>query len=161
MPAPVLGPRLMRDYRQTLHAAPERVFPLLCPERERDWLPGWEARWIHSASGLAEPGAVFATRGGSADDAPGVIWVVAEHRPPTRVHFVRWHPREMVVDLQLDLQPAGGTNGNTTWLDIRYTFTALSNAGGASIKAMTAAQWQEQMTFWETHLNRWLAAHPA
>ena len=161
MPAPVLAPRLIRDYRQTLHAAPERVFPLLCPERERDWLPGWEAHWIHSTSGLAEPGAVFATRGATGD-APEVIWVVAEHRPPTHLHFVRWHPGEMVVDLQLDLQPAGGDAPvHMTWLDIRYTFTALSAAGGARIEAITAAQWQEQMTFWETSLNRWLAAHSA
>ncbi len=162
MPSPVLAPRLQRLFRQTLLSAPERVFPLLCPEREREWLPGWDARWIHSSSGFAERGAVFATRGGESDDAAEVIWVVAAHEPPTHVQFVRWHPGEMVVDLQLDLQPAGtGPPAGSTWLDIRYTYTALSPAGGARIASMTEAQWREQMNFWETNLNRWLASHPA
>ncbi len=41
--------------------APEEVFPLLCPELEKAWLPGWDYRMIHSASGVAERGAVFET----------------------------------------------------------------------------------------------------
>lgn len=31
--------RCTREYRQTLDASRERVFPLLCPEREKDWGP--------------------------------------------------------------------------------------------------------------------------
>ena len=159
MPSPELAPRLMRRYRQTLLATPERVFPLPCPEREKEWLPGWDARWIYSASGLAEAGAVFATRGGDDGHTAEVIWVVAGHHPPAHVHFVRWHPDEMVVDLQLGLQPAGaGAPPGSTWLDICYTYTALSPVGGARIEAMTEAQWLEQMKFWEYSLNRWLAA---
>jgi hypothetical protein len=162
MVSPVIATRLQRRYRQTLCAPPERVFPLLCPEREREWLPGWDARWIYSTSGLAETGAVFATRDAAADAAAEVIWVVAAHRPPTHVHFVRWHPGQMVVDLELDLQPAGADPPpGSTWLDIAYTYTALSAAGAARIEAMTEAQWREQMTFWEDSLNRWLAAHPS
>lgn len=157
MPAPEPALRLTRRYRQTIAATPERVFPLLCPEREKQWLPGWDARWIHSSSGLAEAGAVFATR--DAGSAAEVIWVVTAHRPPAFLQFVRWHPGAMVVELQLDLQPAGDAPGET-WLDICYTFTALSQAGAARIEAMTDEQWQQQMTFWETNLNRWLAAHP-
>lgn len=158
MPAPVLATRLIRRYRQTLNAAPMRVFPLLCPEREKQWLPGWEARWIHSASGLAEAGAVFATRG---DDEAEVIWCVTAYRAPAHVGFVRFHPGAMVLELQLDLQPAGGdAPPGSTWLDICYTFTALSAAGSARIEAMSETQWRQQMTFWETHLNRWLAVHP-
>jgi hypothetical protein len=79
----VLGTRLTREYRQTLEASHEQVFPLLCPEREKQWLPRWEARWIHCASGVAEPRVVFATQH---DAQPEVIWVVAEHRPAHRVH---------------------------------------------------------------------------
>jgi len=155
MTATFTSPRLTREYRQTLHAAPERVFPLLCPEREKDWLPGWQARMLHSASGVAEPRAVFATPG---HDGTEIVWVVAEHRPPDRVHFVRWHPGSMVVDLELDLSsPAPGT----TWLDIRYTYTAIAPAGRAAIEAMTLEQWHAQMQNWQTHLDAWLQANPA
>jgi hypothetical protein len=146
------GSRLVRHHRQTLHAAPERVFPLLCPVREQQWLPGFRARMIHSVSGVAEPGAVFAT---PQDTAPEVIWTTVEHARPRRVRFVRWHPGEMVVDLELDLSAGTGL----TWLDVRYTYTAISPAGDARVQAMTEPQWIEQMTHWETTLNAWLAAH--
>lgn len=35
------------------------VFPLLCPVREREWLPGWQADIVHSTSGLVEEGCIF------------------------------------------------------------------------------------------------------
>lgn len=157
-PSPILATPLTRRYRQTLRAAPERVFPLLCPERERQWLPGWDGRCIHCTSGLAEAGAVFATRAGSDGDAE-VIWCVTEQRPPSRIQFVRWHPGLMVADLHRELHPAGaGAREESTWRDICYTYTALAAAGSARIAAMSEAQWREQMTFWETSLNRRLAA---
>jgi hypothetical protein len=148
----VHGTRLVREYRQTLRASNERVFPLLCPQREKDWLPGWDARLIHTESGLAEPRAVFGTRHESGAE---IVWVVVEHKPAHRVRMVRWHPDAMVVDLELDLsspQPA------TTWLDIRYTYTATSPAGRALIESMTLPQWHAQMENWEHHLNAWLDA---
>jgi hypothetical protein len=155
MTTPVHGTRLTREYRQTINASHERVFPLLCPEREKEWLPGWEARWIHCDSGLAEPRAVFATRHGEGAE---IIWLVAEHRPSHRVHLVRWHPETMVVDIELDLS---SPLLNTTWLDVRYAYTATSPAGRALIEAMTLPQWHAQMKNWEAHLNAWLAVHPA
>jgi hypothetical protein len=149
-PASVAGTRLVRTFRQTLRASHEQVFPLLCPVREKEWLPGWEARMIHSASGLAEPGAVFSTRHGGAE----IVWFIAEHRPSYRVRFVRWHPGEMVVDCELDLS---SPVPNTTWLDVRYTYTAVASAGRTRIEGMTPQQWLAQMNHWESHLNDYLA----
>lgn len=160
MPLPAAAPRVVREYRQTLHAAPASVFPLLCPEREKEWLPGWDARMIHSASGLAEPRAVFATpgpRGPSGPTGAEIIWVVVEHRPPERVHFVRWHPGALVVDIELDLS---SPQPDTTWLDVRYTTTAITSEGRAAIEAMTLGQWHAQMEHWQSHLDAWLQAHP-
>jgi hypothetical protein len=155
MTRPLHGTRLTREYRQTLCASRERVFPLLCPVRESEWLPGWDARLIYTESGVAEPNAVFATRHGEGAE---VIWLIAAHLPAHRVRMVRWHPELMLVDLELDLSSA---QPDTTWLDIRYTYTATSPAGRAQIEAMTLQQWHAQMKNWEDHLNAWLAAHPA
>jgi hypothetical protein len=33
--------RAVHTYVQRLVAGPERVFPLLCPVREADWIEGW------------------------------------------------------------------------------------------------------------------------
>ena len=53
--------------RKTVHhvakigAPVEKVFPLLCPVREYEWIDGWSCRLVHSESGFAEKGAIFTT----------------------------------------------------------------------------------------------------
>lgn len=143
--------RLVRAYRQHIRARAEEVFPLLCPEREKDWLPGWDATMLYSVSGVAEPQAVFAT---PQPGAAPVVWTVVEQRPNERVRFVRWHPDEMVVDLEIDLAPDGA---RATRVDVRYTYTATTADGARRIARMTEAQWQEQMRRWEDCMNAWLA----
>jgi hypothetical protein len=150
---PVPASRLARRYRQRIHAAPSRVFELLCPEREKDWLAGWNYTMLHSVSGLAEPGAVFATPGapGAAHD---VVWVTVAHVPPTHVRFVRWHPDEMVVDIDIHVS---GTGDGESSVDIAYTYTAVSAAGARRIAAMDETQWLAQMHTWEDSMNAWFA----
>jgi hypothetical protein len=38
----------------TVPAAPDRVFPLLCPVLEYRWIPTWRCEQLHSESGVAE-----------------------------------------------------------------------------------------------------------
>ena len=44
-----------------IRASLEDVFPLLCPKREEQWIPGWECETIWSHSGYNEEGAIFRT----------------------------------------------------------------------------------------------------
>jgi hypothetical protein len=63
---------------QRLVATPEKVFPLLCPTREYDWIEHWRCQMVHSESGFAELDCVFTT------DFPHVgdeTWVVSVYRP--------------------------------------------------------------------------------
>lgn len=157
MPAvPPLSARLARCYRQRIDASPAQVFELLCPEREKEWLPGWDCTMIHSASGLAEAGAVFATANhASAGGAPrDVIWIIVTHVAPEHVRFVRWHPDEMVVDIDIQVSAAG--DGRSA-VDVAYTYTAISGAGERRIATMDEAQWLAQMQTWEGEMNRWFA----
>ena len=39
----------------------QEVFPLLCPKREEEWIPGWECQTLWSHSGHNEAGAIFRT----------------------------------------------------------------------------------------------------
>lgn len=120
VPDPAL--RLQHSHTMHLPAPPERVFPLLCPVRERDWLEGWEARMVHSASGVAEPGCVFTTPDldGGLDGAEW-IWVVSRHEASQAVQFVVHAPGShvTVLDIQLETEE-GGTRAAWT-----YTLTAL------------------------------------
>jgi len=54
--------RVAHEYTQTNPASPEKVFPLLCPVREADWIPGWRYTLIYSDSGVAELGCIFTTQ---------------------------------------------------------------------------------------------------
>lgn len=152
MPAPTLSARVTRSFVQHIQAAPAEVFALLCPEREREWLPGWQYRMIHSVSGVAEFGAVFAT-----SHPPGAaIWVVAEYQPPTRIAFVRWQPDQVVAHIEITL---GRHVDGSTAVCIQYHWTPTVDGGG-TILAPDETEWQARMSHWEGSMNAWLASRP-
>lgn len=144
--------RVVRTFQQQIDAPPAHVFPLLCPEMERHWLPGWSCRMIHSRSGGAEPGAVFAT----GDEAAPTVWVVSEHVAPARVGFVRWQADGLVVQIDISLSARDGGSA----VAIAYTYTAVDAAGEGALARLDAAQWNEQMRFWQESMNRWLHENP-
>ena len=45
--------------KQIWSASPEKIFPLLCPVREMDWIPEWAPKLVISDSGVMEPGCIF------------------------------------------------------------------------------------------------------
>lgn len=54
--------RVKHSFTQSLKGTPEQVFPLLCPVREADWIPGWTTDWVISESGVAEQTVFFRHR---------------------------------------------------------------------------------------------------
>lgn len=151
MPAAAIhSTRLVREYRQSILAPPERVFPLLCPVREKEWLRGWDCRMIYSRSGYAEPGCVFATvHHGTAE----AVWMVIDHAVPRHVRFVRVTPGETAVEIDIRLAPAGADGSS---VEVRYTYTALGPAGEQAIAAMTEESWLGMMDYWEQSMNHFL-----
>jgi hypothetical protein len=153
MPVPVLAPRIVRSFVQHIQASPEEVFPLLCPELEKAWLPGWAYRMIHSASGVAERGAVFET-----PHAMGTTkWIITEHQPARRVAFARWQPDGVVVHIEISL---GRQHAGTTAVCIEYTFTPTDEASGAILAASTEQEWLHTMAHWEGSMNAWFENRP-
>lgn len=78
--------RIVREYRTLLQATPERVFPLLCPVREYDWLSHWHCEMLYSESGFAELGCVFATE--FPDRFGREIWVISHYEMSSKIGFV-------------------------------------------------------------------------
>jgi hypothetical protein len=154
MRATVGTPRLVRSFVQHIRASPDNVFPLLCPEREKEWLPGWDARMLYSASGLAELGAVFETR----HERGTTMWLVTDYAPPRRVCFARWQPDGLMVQIEITL---GRRHDGSTAVCVCYTYTAISEDGAATLAAMRESQWLDTMAFWEGSMNEWLAKQPA
>ena len=153
MPEPVLTNRLTRAYVQHIKACPEEVFPLLCPEREKEWLPGWDYRMIHSVSGVAEHGAVFET----AHAIGATRWIVTEHQAPKRVAFARWQPDGVMVQIEIML---GRHSDGTTAVCIEYTWTPTDDASRAILAAAGEKDWLENMAHWEGSMNEWFRDRP-
>ena len=153
--------RVVHEFVQTNPAAPERVFPLLCPVREADWLPGWQHRLIYSDSGVAELGCVFTTPRppGSAtraqvDAAAETTWIVTDYDPAAlRIAYVWINPGIVITELRIQLEPAG--NGATR-TQIRYRYTGLSLEGNRELERYTREWFESNMRNWERTINHYL-----
>jgi hypothetical protein len=147
-----------RELRQAtlhLHAAPERVFPLLCPVREHDWLPGWQARIVFTESGFAEKGCVFTTTGDQGNEA---VWTVSRHEPGQGVvEFVVVVGGLYVTVLDIALhREADGTR-----VEWQRTYTPLSEAGERAIASITPEGFAAYLGRLEAQLDHYLATGEA
>jgi hypothetical protein len=141
--------RASHSYTQTLKAAPEAVFPLLCPVREAEWLVDWDPLLVISNSGVAEEDCVFTTPSQPAD----TIWYVTDYEPKKGfIAFVRVTPG--VTATRLSIQLARVPGGSTA--HITYTQTSLGTLGDAAIDGFTEAAYVSFMQIWETRINHFL-----
>jgi hypothetical protein len=151
--------RVTHEYTQTNAAPAERVFPLLCPVREADWVPGWQYRLIYSDSGVAELGCVFATPNpppsvSDSQAASETAWIVTEYDPSAfRIGFVWINPGQVVTDLCIQLTPA---EKGTTRAHIRYRYTGLSPEGNREVERYDQKWFRAKMEGWESAINHYL-----
>ncbi len=140
--------RVTRTYTQRLVGPPAAVFPLLCPVREADWIPGWDAPLVVSASGVAEPDCVFTTAA-----PPGeAIWYITRHEPPSFVEMIRITPRVTACRLTIRLLPAAGGSQ----AEVTYAHTSLGPLGDEFVAAFTEEAYRKSMQDWEARMNHYL-----
>jgi hypothetical protein len=126
------GKRRVTEYSHDIGAPPEKVFPLLCPVREYEWLDTWACELIYSQSGVAEDDCIFRT-GHSGEP---MTWSVSRYEPPKRIEFVAVTPQRHVMHLKIALEPfAGGTR-----LRWERVFTGLTESGNERIN-----EWNVEM----------------
>ena len=141
--------RIKHSYTQSIKARPEEVFPLLCPVRELDWVPGWNPDWVISDSGVAEAGCVFQTPAEPSD----AIWFITRHEPETnRVEMIKVTPGHTVGKLEISL--SGDGNGGTQ-AQVSYSFTSLGPAGDNFLHTFTESWYAEFMKNWEDAMNHY------
>ncbi len=143
--------RAIHEYTQLNSATPEKVFPLLCPVREAEWVPGWEARIIYSQTGVAESGCVFTTPNAGAAET---VWTVTHYDSGAyEIAFVWVDPGRITAQIRITLQRG---EANTTRTHLRYVYTALSTAGEEEIGRYDAAWFQRKMQNWQSAINHYL-----
>lgn len=141
--------RASHTFKQHLAAPPSRVFPLLCPVREKEWIEGWEPSLVISASGVAEPDCVFVTPA-NPDDS---IWYITRHEPANGfVEMLKITPRVTACKVSIQLRPAPiGTEASIT-----YSHTSLGREGDALVASFTEEFYMKFMRDWESRLNHYL-----
>jgi hypothetical protein len=141
--------RASHTYRQTLHAAPGKVFPLLCPVRETEWATGWLPELVISSSGVPEEDCIFLTC-----DKPGTgIWYITRHEPERwLVEMLKILPGVTACRLEIQLSE----NGDGCFADITYSHTSIGAAGDEFVATFTADYYQRFMQTWEKQLNHFL-----
>lgn len=132
-----------------LDAEPERVFPLLCPVLEYDWIEDWSCELLHSVSGVAEEGCIFRTQ----FKVEGkMTWVVSRYEAPWRIEFAGFVPGSHIMRLKLKLRPEGAG----TSLSWTREFTATDAAGEKWVAAYTEGEHNTMMTRLERMLKYYL-----
>jgi hypothetical protein len=129
---------LTRATHFIVSAAPEQVFPLLCPVLEYQWIPHWRCELLHSASGVAEEDCVFRT---AFPDAGPMLWVVSRYEPPARIEFTCFVADSHVQRLKIALTAAG----DATRLDWTNRWLATGPRGDAWLAAWSEAEHEKKM----------------
>ena len=142
--------RVTRTFTQKLVAEPAKVFPLLCPVREADWIEGWDPPSVFSESGVAKVDCVFLT-----EACPGnAIWYITRHEPRNGfVEMIKITPTVTACKLTIQLHPVeGGSEASIT-----YAHTSLGPEGDAFVASFTEEHYRQFMRDWEARINHYLA----
>lgn len=139
------GKRIVRTYNTPLSASTEKVFPLLCPVKEYDWIPTWQCNLIYSKSGYAELGCVFSTDFG---DVSGIeIWVVYAYEKNRQIGFVKTGTHITTrYNVSLNRSKSGST------IQWEQELTSIDDQGDLMLDNMTQAVYDQKMK----HINELL-----
>jgi hypothetical protein len=141
--------RVAHTYKQRLTGSPSKVFPLLCPVREADWIDGWSPIMVLSQSGYAEQDCVFITDAKVHDS----IWYITRHDPARFfVEMIKITPAVTACKLTIRVRPAKpGCEA-----EITYCHTSLGPEGDVYIAGFSAEYYVQFMREWESRLNHYL-----
>ena len=147
---PVFGVRKSWQDAMQLDAPPERVFPLLCPVREYDWIEDWRCKMIYAESGVAEEGCIFRT---SIEPGGQMTWIVSRYEAPWRIEFACFVPGSHTMRLKLELL----TQGDGTTLLWTREITSTDPAGEGWVAEQSGSAHQSNMEKLERMLKHYLS----
>jgi hypothetical protein len=132
-------------------ATVKEVFPLLCPKREEEWIPGWECETIWSRSGYNEEGAVFRTTKAYGTE---LYWTTLEYDITNGVvDFLITAPRLYMFRFKIEVSA-----GDDDLLTIVFsqTFTSVSEEGNSLLNRYKSEDFDGRLRNLEEFMNRYL-----
>ena len=141
--------RVSHTYTQKIKAIPSIVFPLLCPNREVDWVNDWLPDEIISNTGLAELDCIFTTT----NDEGKAFWIITKYDPENfMLEIVKIVPESFVTNIRIKLNE----NEKGSDLIVTYQITSLGKKGDKKVKGFTEKHYKDFMEAWERELNFFL-----
>lgn len=124
-----------------------RVFPLLTPLGERQWVDAWEPEFLHPPSGETEEGMVFRTsHGGETTLWSCVRWEPEQHH----ARYVRVTPGSRFGFVDVACAAIDADHARVT---IAYAYTALSDAGAAALATLGEEGFRTMIDGWKPMLE--------
>jgi len=152
----IKGERAVLKGKQDYSFPPEDIFPMLCPVREYEYLPGWECDIVYLYSGLAEQGGVFTTHSHGEGDQKDV-WVISRYDTNRAIEFVRVNRmRTMIYRIELQGTENGGTV--VSWEQI---ITGLTEEGNRYVRTLRQSDFTAMLSHFQELLEHYLAAGKA
>lgn len=137
------------SFTMKLEAEPEKIFPLLCPVREYDWIESWKCEMVYADSGFAELDGIFRTD----NPATGLedTWLICRHESPVRIEFVRWNTIR-AIHYTISLKAVdGGTESE--W---KQVLTGLTEEGNEFVRNLDGREFETMCRTEEKMLNHYL-----
>lgn len=142
--------RKKHSITQVWEGTRDEVFPLLCPVREKEWVPGWDPKLVISNSGVVEQECFFVEED-TPDDA---VWVVSGHDPVNfKVEMYRIVPGVIVCRFSVTLD---SEKGRSTSASISYEQTALGKDGEKIVDKFTAESFTRLIDEFTLAINHYL-----
>ncbi|HNX90601.1 MAG TPA: hypothetical protein PKY78_09075 [Candidatus Omnitrophota bacterium] len=142
--------RTIKEFTMNICAGPERIFPLLCPVREYEWIQPWKCEVVYTNSGIAELDCVFKTQ--FPEDGPEDTWVVSRYEPPKRIEFIRVNSlRSIRYSIEIISQQRGSSRA--IW---KQVITGLNKEGDDFVNSITDVTYNEEMALLEKMINHFL-----
>jgi hypothetical protein len=143
--------QLIREGIFHCKAGIQEVFPLLCPKREEEWIPGWECETLWSKSGYNEEGAIFRTLKPYGTE---LYWTTLQYDITRKmVDFLITAPRLYQFRFRIKIKAAGKDRLTIKFMQV---FTPVSEEGTAFLKRYESEDFNERLKNLENFMNRHL-----
>lgn len=124
--------RKKSEFSEIIDASAQEIFPLLCPTRETDWIPGWKVELVYTDSGYAEDKCIFRTN--KFDISGEGIWTFTGYEKNKYIQFVKFQP-DIMTHVKISLSQESSNRTKITWYTVS---TALSEKGNTLIESMSS-----------------------
>lgn len=131
--------RTLKRFDEILEHSPVRIFPLLCPKKEYEWIEPWRCEMVFSKTGFAEEDCIFTTD--YDEDGDVDVWVTTKYEKNKAIEFIRVNPLR-VIKYGFTLEDIGN---NSTHLGVYQQITSLCPEGDRFVDDFSDQDFYDEM----------------